>query len=256
MFLIYTIVIKSTSNNRDNEDEHGGPWKRLERLLSLDKKFSAMVFTYLISICIWALLRISKTYYALIYGDVRIVQAWNFIRYLFFLIPFVVNCFFLDHLPNVVANKMKYVKKSVMEASVNLLLGPSMPSDKGEKKKKGDWFSANRTHQQSSKSKVVVEEQDQGGTIMISAGRPSIDTRSKNSNAGPTTSSGAVKSTFSARGVSKGPMASRLANESMNNSTGGTKQGATTSSYNDSSSKIQMSSLGNKPDSPIKKPGN
>jgi hypothetical protein len=113
-FLIYKVVIKTNANNRDNEKENGGPIKRLERLLRKDMYFTGLTAAYISSIGVWGLLRIIRIYSSIVFGGIRTLAAFETIRNCFLLIPFVLNCFFLDHVPVVVANRAKFDQKTVV----------------------------------------------------------------------------------------------------------------------------------------------
>jgi hypothetical protein len=98
-YLIYKVVIKSNANNRDNELENGGPWKRLDRLLRLDLKVTAMLAIYFGSIGLWAIITFMITFSSYAFGDERIRLVVKTLGRVFFMVPYVVNTFFLDHVP-------------------------------------------------------------------------------------------------------------------------------------------------------------
>jgi hypothetical protein len=98
-YLIYKVVIKTNANNRDNERENGGPLKRLERLLRMDMKVTAMLAIYFLSILFWLMLKFLISFSSVTFRDDRVKTVFSTLSKVFFMTPYVVNAFFLDHVP-------------------------------------------------------------------------------------------------------------------------------------------------------------
>lgn len=100
-FLIYKVVIKSNTNNRDNEQENGGPWTRLKRLFQYDMLISSIILTYFTTISIYIILKFLDLLALSVFGDKGIMYSFQVIRSLFLFIPYVLNSILLDHLPGI-----------------------------------------------------------------------------------------------------------------------------------------------------------
>jgi hypothetical protein len=90
-----------------------------------------LIMAYLISITVWALLRILRSYGTIVFGGMRTLYALETIRNCFHLLPFVINCFFLDML-QIFAAMLKFERKTAKQAAPHLLI--SSPSSETGKK--------------------------------------------------------------------------------------------------------------------------
>jgi hypothetical protein len=79
--------------------------------------FTGLTAGYITTIGICALLRIVSNYASIIYGGVRVSQAFEMIRNCFVILSFVINSFILDHVPIVIANRTKFDQKSIIGTS-------------------------------------------------------------------------------------------------------------------------------------------
>jgi hypothetical protein len=110
-------------------NEHGGPLKRLERLFRKEKTVMMLIMAYLISITVWALLRILRNYGTIVFGGMRALYGFETIRNCFHLLPFVINCFFLDMFQTFAA-MLKFERKTEQAAPHLLISSPSSGTGK------------------------------------------------------------------------------------------------------------------------------
>jgi hypothetical protein len=93
------VVLRSSTFNQNGTLEDGGRLIRLRRLLSDDSTFAVCTFGMISSIATFVFLQVIQVGFFTLYGGERAMNAFNFIRFFFHILPHVLNCILLDHLP-------------------------------------------------------------------------------------------------------------------------------------------------------------
>jgi hypothetical protein len=106
--LIYNLVIRTNSSNKENEERNGGPSTRLKRLFRNDLIFSMTAVAFNTCMIVYPVINCIRRYFMVSFGSERIAVAFLMIRNLFFLIPFALHCQFLDHVSYIIKNTAQY----------------------------------------------------------------------------------------------------------------------------------------------------
>jgi hypothetical protein len=132
LYLIHLVVLRTNSINRVEDNEAHARKKTLMRLLQDDTTFARCTYGML-SFAIFIMLQIIDVAFYTLYGGNRTIQAFLFIRTFSQILPNLINCMLLDHLPNVVANRYKYerpLKYSNPQPKIVLNIKASSPSSR------------------------------------------------------------------------------------------------------------------------------
>jgi hypothetical protein len=139
-YLIHMVVVRSNSLNSE-ADEKGSKWLRLRRLLHHDVKFTFCSFALAISIAIYFLLQLLLISFYPLLGRSRTKNAFTFVKLFFQILPNVLNCILLDHIPVVVANRYKY-QQPLPKSGTKLMLLKFAPTSSHERRRRSANYSS------------------------------------------------------------------------------------------------------------------
>jgi hypothetical protein len=106
--LIYNIIVRSTSTNKENQERNGGPFEILKRLFRNDHVFTLNFVGVNICTFAYAIITVTRKYNMVGFGSERVAVAFLMIRNMFFLIPFALHCQYLEQVTYIIKNSEQY----------------------------------------------------------------------------------------------------------------------------------------------------